>query len=69
MVWFETFTELDDDTATLMKFLGIAPKLGNIIGSIVIVLGFVTVGLAAYSISLNSSSKKLKKQYVSPLTK
>lgn len=69
MVWFETFTELDDDTATLMKFLGIAPKLGNIIGSIVIVLGFVTVGLAAYSISRNSSSKKLKKQYVSPLTK
>jgi hypothetical protein len=68
MVWFETYTELDDETASLMKFLGIAPKLGTIIGSIMIGLGCLTASIAFFSIwrSRNNKSpeKKYKKRYV-----
>ncbi len=62
MVWFETYTELDDETASLMKFLAIAPKLGIIIGSIMIGIGFLTTLAVVLSVMRNKST--IKKRYV-----
>jgi hypothetical protein len=70
MVWFETYTELDDETATLMKFLGIAPKLGDIIGSLMVVIGAIVFALSMGSVWRSSRGsdaekyKKHKKRYV-----
>jgi len=65
MVWFETYTELDEETAKLMRFLGVAPKLGDIIGSIIIVLSVLTAATAGYCIwRTPRSQKNYKKRYV-----
>ena len=64
MVWFETYTELDDETARLMRFLGVAPKLGNIIGSIIVVLSALTVAVAGFCIWKTPRDRKYKKRYV-----
>ena len=64
MVWFETYTELDDETISLMKFLGIAPKIGYILGGILISLGALSTLFTIYRIMTDRKSAANAKKKV-----
>ena len=62
MVWFETYTELDEETKSLMKFLGVAPKIGYILGGIFISLGSLSTLFTVYKILVNRKPAQTKKK-------
>ena len=64
MVWFETYTELDEETISLMKFLGIAPKIGYILGGIFISLGGLSTLFTIYRIMTDRKSAAQTKKKV-----
>jgi hypothetical protein len=62
MVWFETYTELDEETKSLMKFLGIAPKIGYILGGILISLGSLSTLFTIYRFMKDKQSTQTRKK-------
>jgi uncharacterized protein YjeT (DUF2065 family) len=51
--WFEITTELDDTTSDLLKWLGVAPKLGIVFGLILIAIGLLTASITFFFIFKN----------------
>jgi len=56
MLWFESYTHLEDDVVRALKFLEIAPKLGNIVGGVALGIGALMTMTAGILIFKRSSS-------------
>ena len=56
MIWFETTTELTDDLVGQLKFLTVAPSLGNIIGGCITGAGAVLAAVGAYLVFFRSKN-------------
>jgi len=56
MIWFETTTQLTDDMVSQLKFLEIAPQLGNIIGGCITGIAAILALVGGYLVFFKSNT-------------